>query len=455
MQWQRADSLETVAAMALLSVAFGGLVYILWPRDGRVGTLALGLVAALPLASFAAGFARQLPFENALIAAGDRQWLRLAVPSTLALAIAVGLAFRPAIFARWLRRGLLAISFVAVVVVGRFIAAAAYDPPVIEIDRAVQAAAPSACPSVVALLFDELSFAYLYEGTDVRADYPALRRLAAGATNYLDARAPADETLVALPGYLSGRHVDRLDVEDATLMEVRASGQRAPFRPTAPDSLFATARALGYRTEMGGYYLPYCSLLGDLVDACRSFSFYNASLVGDGFSPLDPIRTALIMWPRQFPFGLVKNRPFAALQRGLVDRLSAFARRPLPDGQPVFRFVHFSVPHLPFVFGRDGYAPPLNPLRTSPDDYYVRQLGYVDRLVGDIVGGMQRDGTFDDSTLVILADHGYRFGGRERDKLHIPFIVKRAGQTTRADVAERQRGELLLRNIVGGSCEAR
>ena len=43
----------------------------------------------------------------------------------------------------------------------------------------------------------------------------------------------------------------------------------------APDALFATARRLGYRTEMAGYYLPYCSLLGGLVDACRSLSFYN------------------------------------------------------------------------------------------------------------------------------------------------------------------------------------
>ena len=65
------------------------------------------------------------------------------------------------------------------------------------------------------------------------------------------------------------------------------------------------------------------SLLGHLVDECRSLSFYNMSGVNEGFSPLSPIMTALIMWPRQFPFGVVKNVPFARLQRGLVEELSA------------------------------------------------------------------------------------------------------------------------------------
>ncbi len=268
-------------------------------------------------------------------------------------------------------------------------------------------------------------------------------------------RAPADETLDALPGYLAGRQVSQVRVDGMDLMELGTDGQLTPFSPVEATGLFATARRLGYRTEMAGYYLPYCSLLGDLVDVCRSLSFYNASGVDDGFSPLNPIDTTLILWPRQFPFGIVKNPPFARLQRGLVGELSAFARRTLDESQPVFRFVHFSVPHLPFVFDENGYNPPLNPLHTSPDDAYLRQLRYVDRLVGEVMATMERDGTFERSTFAVLADHGFRFGGRERDKLHIPFIVKRAGQTARSDVATPQRGEVLLTQLVEGSCENR
>ena len=35
------------------------------------------------------------------------------------------------------------------------------------------------------------------------------------------------------------------------------------------------------------------------------------------------------------------------------------------------------------VFDEHGYAPPFNPLRTSTDDAYRRQLRYVDRLVDE------------------------------------------------------------------------
>jgi phosphoglycerol transferase MdoB-like AlkP superfamily enzyme len=114
--------------------------------------------------------------------------------------------------------------------------------------------------------------------------------------------------------------------------------------------------------------------------------------------------------------------------------------------------VHFSVPHLPFVFDASGYNPPLNPLQTSPDDAYVRQLHYTDRLVGELMTGLERSGAYDASHIVLLSDHGFRFGGREGDPRHVPFIVKKGGQRQRVDVTMAERGELLLRQVVEAAC---
>lgn len=455
MQWQRGDTLEAVAALALLWIIFAALIFAVWRRPGRAATLGLAAVAAVPLASLLAGLVRQLPFEDALIALGDSAF-RFVIPVAAGATLAVVFLRWPDTFGRWFRRGLVAISFVAVVVVLSFVRAASYGAPAVLVRDTQSLVASSAeCSPVLALLFDELSFAYLYDDRrTVRAEYPAFRSLSDTSANYLAVQAPADETLAALPGYLAGRHVKRVSVEATDLVEVGDEGEVAPLAFGEPSGLFATARRLGYRTEMAGYYLPYCSLLGDLVDECRSFSFYNASGVDDGFSPFSPMLTALIMWPRQFPFGIVKNRPFARLQRGLVEELSTFARRPLTDAQPVFRFVHFSVPHLPFVFDEGGYNPGLNPLRTSPDDGYRRQLRYVDRMLADVVTNMQRDHSFDRATLVVLADHGFRFGGLDQDPLHIPFMVKKPGQTARTDVTAPQRGELLLPDVVRASCQS-
>jgi hypothetical protein len=470
LQWQRRDSVAALVALALLWLPCAVAVYAIWPlptasdarqqsparRSGRGTTLALMAVAALPIASFLAELLQQLPNDGALIHAWENPLIRLGIPAALLLLLATALALFPAALGRVWRAVLLALSPVALLVVYTITTAAYYRHPVVVRDAPPPASVSSRCGSVVALLFDELSFAYLYDGSAVKRDYPAIRALADTATQYLHVTAPGHETLVSLPGYLAVRHFTDVKVEAGRLVSIDDAGQVAPFSAREPDALFASARRAGLATEMAGYYLPYCELLGDLADSCQSLSFYNVARTGAGLSPFDALRTTLVLWPRQFPFGLLKNPPFARLQRGLVEHLAAFAGRPLPGPSgPVFRFVHFSIPHLPFVFAAEGFRPPFNPLHTSPDDAYVAQIGYVDRLVGDLMDRMKRAGSFDRTTVIVFSDHGFRFGGREDNPVHIPFIVKHAGQTVRQDVLEEVRGEELLRDQVVGACRAK
>jgi hypothetical protein len=453
LQWQPRDLRETAIAGAILAAALGAVVYYTWARVTPRSNAALALVAAVPIGSLLAGVLQQLPFDTALIRAWDHPALRFGLPIGVAAAIAVLFARWPAVFGACLRGGLLVVSFMAPVA-ARVLVVSAWEAPVTTaIERPTANDNGSACRSIVALLFDELSFPYVYEGTTIRPEFAALRRLASTATQYLSTTSPGSETLVSMPGYLAARSLHDVRVEPDGFMELDAENHPKAFDARAADGLFATARRAGLRTEMAGYYLPYCAWLGDLVDGCESYSFYNAAAVSTAFSPLHPIETTLILWPRQFPFGLVKNPPFARFQRDLVARTLAFAERPIDPRTPTFRFVHFSVPHLPFVFDEHGFDPPFNPLRTEPDDLYARQVTYVDRLLETVVTGLQRDRSFDRTTLVVLSDHGFRFGGRDHDPRHIPFIVKEAGQQTARQEEEPHQAAELLRNLVAGSCQ--
>ena len=219
-----------------------------------------------------------------------------------------------------------------------------------------------------------------------------------------------------------------------------------PFSATDDDGLFATARRLGLSTEAVGYYLAYCDMLKGLVDACRSMSFYNVSTVLERFAPLDPVLTALVLWPRQFPFGLLKGPAYGVLQRELVERTMAFARRPLSAERAAFRLVHFSIPHLPFVFDGQGYNPPFDPMQTSPDACRTAPVCRSARRRAAQRHARRRH--IDGTTIVLFADHGYRFGGRERDPMHVPFIVKMARQKQATQDATATRGEVLLKEIV-------
>jgi hypothetical protein len=453
LQWQTADVLETTAALAVLACVFGIIVFRVWPRSTRASHAMLALVSAVPLASFAAGVSRQLPFQRTLIAAGETGALGTIVSLVIAAAAAVALLAWPAAFGHFVRRLLVLVSPVSVIVLATLVLSAARTDGAVRIDHEpADAGADRACAPVLALLFDELSFYYVYDQDDnIRPELQALTRFGSQATHYLSVAAPGRETLDALPSFLAARRVREIEVRSTGLMERGAESQLLPFDAVRPDGLFGTARALGFWTEVGGYYLAYCDLLSGLVDVCRSRSFYNVSSPGE-FSIVDPIRTTVVLWPRQSPFGLLKHPAFARHQRDMVEELTAFARRPIRLAPPTFRFVHFSIPHLPFVFDADGYDPPFDPMLTVPDDEYAQQVEYVDRLLGELMEELRREGAYDGTTVVVLADHGYRFGGRERDPLQIPFIVKEAGQQRRAEVRAEREGATLLRDTVAAAC---
>jgi hypothetical protein len=454
LQWQPAHSGEALVGFALVAAICGVAVHAAARLNGLPGALALTAVAALPLASFAAAMVAQLRLRGSLVPLWEHEAVRLTVPAIVAFTVGGALVLWPGAMRRLMQALVAILSPVAIVVLLPLLSAAARVPAVVSVDRPASPtkAGSGSCDSVVALLFDELSFAYLYEGGEIRHEFPAIRRMSERATHHLAVAAPARETLVALPAFLAARSVAGIEIQGDAVMET-SNGSSVPFDARAPDGLFATAKRLGFRTEMGGYYFAYCDLLGPLIDSCQSFSFYNASSVNPAFSPVDAIETTLILWPRQFPFGLIKNPAFGRQQRQLVDETLPMALRPLSGSQrPVFRLIHFSVPHLPFVFDRDGYHPPRDPLRTTPDEAYVKQLAYVDQLVDRFARTLDRDIGGRDVTVVLLADHGFRFGGRETDPLHIPFIVRRAPQKTRRDVTVPERGETLLRQVVMEAC---
>ena len=447
LQWQPDNLGETVVAAVVLAVAFSVGVYYSWPHLTRRSNAILAGLALFPLVSLLAGVLQQLPFDATLIRAWENPALRYGLPFGVAAALTIVFLRWPVVFGRWLRRGLLAISLIALVSTRVFVASRWAPPVTTSVERATHGG--QTCQSILAVLFDELSYRYIYDGTNL-----AWNHLSAEATHYRQVTAPGAETLISMPGYLAARPLRDVRVEGNGLVELDDENRPRPFDARAPDGLFATARRAGLRTEMAGYYLPYCGWLGDLVDDCESYSFYNVAGVRKAFSPLHPIETTLILWPRQFPFGLIKNPPFARLQRDLVARTLAFAERPLDPRVATFRFVHFSIPHLPFVFDADGFNPSRDPLRTEPDDLYRRQTQYVDRLVDELMAHMKTQGSYDRTTLVILSDHGFRFGGRDRDPLHIPFLVKEVGQTSGRGTDQPHQAAELLRDLVADSCKS-
>jgi hypothetical protein len=135
---------------------------------------------------------------------------------------------------------------------------------------------------------------------------------------------------------------------------------------------------------------------------------------------------ATAMCPRRYCPGEPAKRPkiIPNLQGGRAARFERFVHSIRPGRRPTFWMKHALLPHGPWVYLPSGHrsrpdGPELLPgMQTVPgfyDDYltshneqrYLLQLGFVDRLLGRLVTRLKSQGMYDDTLIVITADHGF------------------------------------------------
>ena len=123
---------------------------------------------------------------------------------------------------------------------------------------------------------------------------------------------------------------------------------------------------------------------------------------------------------------------------------------------PAFYYLHTVLPHIPWVFLPSGkyYGPQVRLSHGrrggvwSSDSWeatqgyqrHLLQVGFVDKLLGEIIDTLKEQERFEHSLVIVSADHGISFQGNVnarifspenvRDTLPVPLFVKLPGQST-------------------------
>jgi hypothetical protein len=278
------------------------------------------------------------------------------------------------------------------------------------VNRAPRLAAVSAPlpekPHVVLLIMDELPSDSLLDrrGRIDRVRYPNFAALAADSTWFRNGYSIYDSTTKAVPLILDG-------------MWPRSGS--SPDRADHPRSVFDMFRRRGYRMV--------------------------ASEEASALCPPRMCRGGRARMPEIVPL----------LNHGRPARFARWVRK-IEDGRPTFWMKHLLLPHMPYVYlpsgarTRPGPRDPLPGMTTVPgfhDEYltrhneqrYLLQLGYTDRLLGRLLRRLKDQGIYDDTLIVVVADHGYLWrsgvetrrralAGTAHELSPVPFIVKRPGQ---------------------------
>lgn len=277
-------------------------------------------------------------------------------------------------------------------------------------------------PRVVIVLFDMTDFgiAFARRPSSLRLPtFDALRHEAVFATN---AVSPGDRTVRALPSLFTGTVVDSAKpIGPARLRLFSKSGQPAILGdgPT----VFSELNKLGIRSSLVGWYHPYCTIFGALLESCWSAPVGGRRTLAEQMH--DQARSAMGM---ALAPGAVRNWGEAHTQ--LVDLQVAGAQRSIAGGRSRLVFLHLAVPHWPWIYDRASRREVLlDPARAGG---YLDNLALADSILAQLLQSVNDSRT----SVIVTADHPFgqppwrsdRPPSLTEDK-RVPFIIRLAGQT--------------------------
>ena len=317
---------------------------------------------------------------------------------------------------------------------------------------------------IVMVIFDEWSLTSILdsEGAIDRERLPNLARLADRATWFPNATAAADASELAVPAMLTGSkpepgRLPTLAEQPVNLFTLLAASHDIhalePLTSLCPADLNLLAEPTKTLAER------FAFLVSDLTVVWLQLTLPELwaerlppvnqawSGFGRGTAPAAPLRRADQL--RQKMMGNLWNAGRAAEFRRFIASIGPAGER------PGLYFIHSLLPHLPWEYLPSGrrYHTPRGHVHGLRDELwtsdpwvirhhqqrYLLQVQFVDRLIGELTAHLESLGLFEQSLIVLAADHGVAFrpgmsrrrvdeddpsGGQLLDLAAVPLVIK-------------------------------
>jgi sulfatase-like protein len=342
-------------------------------------------------------------------------------------------------------------------------------------DGAPAAASPGAAgagnaPPVVMLIFDEFPTTALLDrrGQIDKRMYPNFARLAGDATWYRNATAVNGYTPFAVPAILTGRYPAReiapiYTQHPGNLFTLLGRTHTLKVDETVtrlcPPRLCPTTAANASRDPgFGGLAKDTAEIWTRIALPYDSQPDPDAQFAEET-ADADPATPAPKPGQRLAPNFLLTREQG---NRNQPTRFTTFLEGMQQGERPTFHFLHLMLPHTPWRHLPTGTRYPVPatsfgransttwgdqpwPVALSHQRFLL-QLAYTDRLIGQLIDRLERQGLYDDALVVVTADHGMSFQpgkhtrapaeGTAHETAWVPTFVKRPGQAA-GEVSDR------------------
>lgn len=289
-------------------------------------------------------------------------------------------------------------------------------------DSAPETISLTSTPPIVMVVFDEFSsVSIMDDNREIDADrFPELAKFSRGAYWFRNATTNADMTSLALPAIVTG------------LMPSKAEGV-IPTHQYYPNNLFTLLEGK-YRMNAIEPATSLCPGSGSDTSRLRPFL---SLLIDTGIVYLHLVLPASVAkglpTVSQNWAGFLQNQDSASLkwanvqsildERDRAEKFREFVSSIQDSSQPTLNFLHVLLPHVPYEYLPSGkkYKRVIfrSPRGEVPDmwgndelgtlTYYQRyllQVGFVDRLIGELVQRLKALNLYDDALIIFVGDHG-------------------------------------------------
>lgn len=308
---------------------------------------------------------------------------------------------------------------------------------------------------VVMVLLDELPLMSLLDSSgqvDERV-FPNFARLAKSSHWFRNGTGVSPFTSYAVPAILSGRYPEQ---------------KLVPSYVQHPDNLFSLL-APDYRIRAFETITQLCDPtlcaatepaggdrgLGGLFGQTWQLAKTLAKPYDDQAGTSEQFAETSAGTVRRTQQGASMSQPnWKSLKANQPERFQRFLGGLRPHDRPTMHFLHLLLPHHPWrylpsgaihpdrVLGgvKGGWSKSAWPLEVDRQAMLL-QLAYTDRLLGDVISRLERQGMWDDALVVVTADHGESFvpGGSGRRLTEqpesqaqlawVPVFIKEPGQS--------------------------
>jgi hypothetical protein len=280
-------------------------------------------------------------------------------------------------------------------------------------------------PRVLFMIFDEMDERLSFQNRPSGTFLPEFDRLIKESISANDAHAPGPETLISIPGLISGIPVSRATPAGVAQLLLRPVNSSHDIPWNALDNVFSDTYSLGLTSAIVGWYHPYCRIFSNLTSACvdeeiatpgNSMGTSFPSVLGNQLRSLFEM-TAFSLFGKS----LVIQKSIEQYKT-ILDCAKKYSR----DPQINLVYVHWPIPHYPYIY--DSHRGRFKPSNTIISGY-LGNLMLADMSLGEVRRAMEAQNLWDNTTVIVTSDHPWR-ESRTYDGIfdtRVPFIVKIAG----------------------------